>query len=129
MNQETSIVWPEEVEIEGTAEIYLRWKNLAMIAFVMIAPLLVALLFESFVVKIICWGFCVLAYVSYLPVQGPCVQAIIVGALPWYVFLEWSDSPTWLAIIAAIVSLIELSYIRHRMHGIEQERTKAGILL
>ena len=79
-------MWSEDIKIEGKGEIYLHWKNLAMIAFVMILPLIIALFFESFIIKAFCWGGCLLAYVSYLRVQGPCVTAIIVGSLSWYVF-------------------------------------------
>jgi len=122
-------MWLEEIELEGKGEIYLHWKNLAMIAFVMILPLIIALFFESFVVKAFCWGFCLLAYMSYLRVQGPCVMAIIVGSLPWYVFFEWEALPRWLGIIAAIISLIEISYIRNRMRGIERIRKRENILL
>lgn len=117
-------MWSEDIEIEGTGEIYLHWKNLAIIAVVIILPLIIALFFESFIIKAFCWGLCLSAYVSYLRVQGPCVMAIIVGSLPWYVFFEWKALPWWLAIIAAIISLIEISYIRHRMRGIERIREK-----
>ena len=120
-------MWPEEVKLEGKAEIYLHWKNLAIIALVMIAPLIIALLFESFVIEAFCWGLSLLAYISYVRVQGPCVTAIAVGALPWYVFFEWKALPRWLAIIAAIITLIEISYIRHRMHGIERIRKKENL--
>jgi len=120
-------MWPEEVKLEGKAEIYLHWKNLAIIALVMIAPLIIALFFESFVIEAFCWGLSLLAYISYVRVQGPCVTAIAVGALPWYVFFEWKALPKWLAIAAAIISLIEISYIRHRMRGIEQMRKKQNL--
>ena len=122
-------MWPEEIELEGTGEFFLTWKNLAMIAFWMILPLIIALFFESFAIKAFCWGFCLLAYISNLRVQGPCVMAIMVGSLPWYVFFEWKTSPQWVAVIAAIISLIEISYIRSRMHNIEQIRKKENILL
>ena len=122
-------MWSEEIKIEGKGEIYLHWKNLAMIAFVMISPLIFALFFDSFIIKAFCWGFCVLAYMSYFRVQGPCVTAIIVGSLPWYIFFEWKALPRWLAVIAAIISLIEISYIWSRMRRIEQLREKENILL
>ncbi len=122
-------MWPKEIELEGKSEIYLHWKNLAMIAFVMTLPLIIALFFESLIIKIFCWGFCLLAYISYIRVQGPCVMAIMVGIIPWYIFFEWTASPQWLAVIAAIISLIEISYIRHRMRQIEQLRRKENILL
>lgn len=122
-------MWPEDIELEGKGEIYLHWKNLAMIAFVMILPLVIALFFESFIIKVFCWGFCLIVYISYLRVQGPCVTAIIVGTLPWYVFFEWKALPKWLAIIATIISLIEISYIRNRMRRIKQIREKENILL
>ncbi len=121
-------MWTGNIEIEGKGEIYLHWKNLAMIAAVMIVPFIIALVFDSFVTKVICWAICIFAYMSYLPVQGPCVTAIFVGALPWYVFLEWEQLPGWLAIIAAVISLIEISYIWHRMRGIEQIRKIEGVL-
>ena len=122
-------MWPQDIKIEGKGEIYLYWKNLAVIASVMIAPLLIALFFESFIIKAICWGVVLLAYMSYLPVQGPCVTAIIVASLSWYILFEWKALPKWLVIIAAIITLIEISYIRHRMRGIEQIREKEDILL
>ena len=122
-------MWPEDIKIEGKGEIYLHWKNLAMIAFVIILPLVIALFFESIIIKIFCWGFCLLAYTSYLRVQGPCVTAIMVGILPWYVFFEWKALPQWLAVIASIISLIEISYIRSRMRRIEQLRREENILL
>jgi len=100
-----------------------------MIAFVIILPLVIALFFESIIIKIFCWGFCLLAYTSYLRVQGPCVTAIMVGILPWYVFFEWKALPQWLAVIASIISLIEISYIRSRMRRIEQLRREENILL
>ncbi len=120
-------MWPKDIKLEGRGEIYLHWKNLAIIALVMIVPLIIALLFESFVIKVFCWGISLFAYMTYLPVQGPCVTAIAVGALPWYVFFEWKASPKWLVITATIVSLIEISYIRHRMRGIEQMRKKENL--
>jgi hypothetical protein len=122
-------MWSEDIKIEGKGEIYLHWKNLAMIAFVMILPLIIALFLESFIIKAFCWVGCLIAYVSYLRVQGSCVTAIIVGSLPWYVFFEWKALPWWLAIIAAIISLIEISYMRNRMRGIERIREKENILL
>ena len=122
-------MWPEKIELEGKGEIYLHWKNLLMIAFVMILPLVVALFFESFVVKAFCWGFCLLAYMSYLRVQGPFVTAIMVGILPWYIFFECEALPLWLAVIAAIISLIEISYIWNRMQKIKQLRKKENIIM
>jgi hypothetical protein len=127
VNEESLVMWPEDVKLEGRGEIYLHWKNLALIALVIILPLIIALFFESFVIKVFCWGFSFLAYMIYLPVQGPCVTAIAVGALPWYVFFEWKALPRWLAIIATIITLIEISYIRHRMHGIERIRKKENL--
>ena len=120
-------MWQEDIKLEGRGEVYLHWKSLALIALVMISPLIIALLFESFVIKVLCWGFCFLAYIIYLPVQGPCITAMAVGALPWYVFFEWKALPRWLAIVAAIVTLLEISYIRHRMHGIERIREKEDV--
>jgi hypothetical protein len=122
-------MWPKEIELEGTGEIYLHWKNLAILSCMIILPLVIALFFESFIVKGICWGFCFLVYMSCIRVQGPCVMAIMVGLLPWYVFFEWKASPQWVAVIAAIISLIEVSYIRSRMHRIEQIRKKENTLL
>lgn len=92
---------------------------------VMLVPMIVALFFKSFIIKVVCWMIFILGYIIYLPVYGPCVMAIAVAVLPWYVFFEWKSSPEWLAIIATIISLIEISYIRHRMHFIEQIRKKA----
>jgi len=120
------VKWPEEIEIEGKGEIYLRWKNLAIIALVIILPLIFSLFFDSLIIKAFCWGFCFLSYMSYLRVQGPCVTAIIVGALPWYIFFEWETLPRWLVVIAAIISLIEISYIRSRMRRIGQLRRIPG---
>ncbi len=122
-------MWPEDIKIEGRGEIYLRWKNLAIISLVLILPLIIALFFESFVIKVFCWGLCLSAYVSYLRVQGPCVMAIMVGVIPWYIFFEWQSLPKWMAIIAIIISLIEISYIRHRMRKIELIREKENILI
>ena len=121
--------WPEPANLEGRAEIYLRWKNLAMIAMVMLVPLLVALFFASLIVKSVCWVFALLAYMSYKPVQGPCVLASAIAILPWYVYFEWSSSPKWVAALAAVISLIEYSYIRHRMKFITGVRKKEGVLL
>jgi hypothetical protein len=120
-------MWPEDVKLDGSAEIYLHWKNLGIPALAMIVPLVIALFFESFVIKIICWGLFLSAYISYLRVYGSCVMAIAVGALPWYIFLEWKALPRWLAIITTIILLIEISYIRHQMHGIEQIRKKENL--
>ena len=75
-------MWPEDIKLEGSGELYLHWKNLTLIALVIILPLIIALFFESLVIKFFCWGFCFLAYIIYLPVQGPCVTAIAIGALP-----------------------------------------------
>jgi hypothetical protein len=123
------VMWPKEIEVEGRGEIYLHWKNLAMIALMMIMPLIIALFFKSFVIKGICWLFSLLVYISCLPVQGPCVMAVAVAALPWYIFLEWKAIPRWLAIIAAIISLVEIIYIWHRMRGIEKIRKEQNMLL
>jgi len=120
-------MWPEDIKLDGRTEIYLYWKNLAMIALVMLSPLTIALFIESFVIKIVLWGFSLLAYRSFLRVWGSCVMAIAVGSLPWYVFFEWKALPRWLAVIATIITLIEISYIRHQMRGIEQIRRKENI--
>jgi hypothetical protein len=100
-----------------------------MITLMVLVPLAVALFLESIVMKIICWGILVLIYMSCLPVQGPCVMAIAVGVLPWYVFFEWKASPPWLAIVAGCITLIEVSYIVNRMRFIREMREKEGILL
>ncbi len=120
--------WPENYEQEGSAEIYLRWWNLAIIAAMMIVPLALALVFDSWWIKIACWLFSLAAYVSYLRFQGPCVTATAVGALPWYIILEWDAAPNWLSIIAVIIATIEISYIRHRMRRIAEFRKKEGLL-
>jgi len=122
-------MWPKVTELEGRGEIFLHWHNLAAITLVIVIPLIVALFFDSLWVKIICWAISLLAYMSYLPVQGPCVQAVAVSILPWYVLFEWRSAPKWLAIIAALISLIEISYVRHRMRAIKEMRKKEGILL
>lgn len=121
--------WPKESTLEGKAEIYIDWKNLAGTALVMLVPLIIALLFQSLIIKIVCWAFFLLLYITYLHSWGPCVMAVAVGVLPWYVFFEWKSSPTWLAIIAAIITLIEISYIRHRMGFLNDLRKKENIIL
>lgn len=120
--------WPKASELEGTVEIHLRWWNLAIIAAMIIVPLALALAFDSWWIKIPCWLFSLAAYVSCLRVQGPCVMATAVGALPWYILLEWNFAPSWLMLVAAVITLIEISYIRHRMHIIADFRTKEGVL-
>jgi len=122
-------IWPRPEGLEGRAEIYLQWKNLIAIAMMILLPLIIALFLKPLVGKIICWAISFLVYVSCLPIQGPCVTALAVGALPWYIYIEWESSPIWLFIIAIIVSLIEISYIRHRMRFIREMREKEGILL
>ena len=128
VNKESLVMWSEDIKLEGRGEIYLHWKNLAIIALMMIVPLIIGLLFESFVIKVFCWGVCFLVYMICLRVQGPCVTAIAVGTLPWYVYFEWKALPRWLAIIVGIITLIEISYIRHRMRRIELIRKKENIL-
>lgn len=120
-------MWSEDIKLDGRAEIYLHWKNLAMIAFAMLSPLTIALFIKSLVIKIVLWGFSFLAYISFLPVWGSCVMAIAVGALPWYFFFEWKALPRWLAIIPIIITLIEVSYVLHQMRGIEQIRKKESL--
>lgn len=63
-------MWPEDVKLDGRAEIYLHWKNLGILALVMLVPLVVALFFESFVIKIICWGLFLSAGVPHSTVVG-----------------------------------------------------------
>ena len=121
--------WPKENKLEGKTEIYLGWKNLAGTALAMLVPLIIALLFQSLIIKVVCWSFFFLLYITYLRSWGPCVMAIAVGVLPWYVFFEWKSSPTWLAIIAVIITLIEISYIRHRMGFLDDLRKKENIIL
>ena len=125
----TVVAWPEEKKLEGRAEIYLQWKNLAMITFVMSCPLLIALFFESWIVKIICYIVSLSAYVSYLRVQGPCVMAAAVSIISWYVYFEWNWVPGWSIVIPIVISLVEFSYARHRMSFIEAERSKEGVIL
>lgn len=120
--------WPKDSELEGTAELYLRWWNLAIIAAMIILPLALALAFDSWWIKIPCWLFSLSAYVSCLRVQGPCIMALAVGSLPWYIILEWDAAPNWLSIIAVVIASIEISYIRHRMRFIAEMREKNGIL-
>lgn len=122
-------MWPKKSEIEGRAEIYLRWKNLLIIIILIFAPLAIALLFDSIIIKIICWGFFLLIYMGFLPRQGPCITAIGVSVVPWYVFLEWAQSQEWLAIVAAIITLIEAIYIRHRMRFIKRMREKEKVFI
>ncbi len=119
--------WPKTAELEGTGEIFLHWWNLAIIAVVMIAPLALALAFDSWWIKVLCWLFSLAAYVSYLRVQGPCVMATAVGALPWYVLLEWDAAPSWLMLLAAVITLVEISFIRHRMRHIASFRERGNI--
>ena len=121
--------WPAEKSLEKRGEIYLRWKNLAMITLMMSCPLLIALLFESWFAKVICWLVSLSAYVSYLRVQGPCVMAAAVSIVSWYVYFEWGWVPKWSIIIPVAISLIELSYVRHRMAFIEQVREQEGVIL
>jgi len=121
--------WPKENKLEGKAEIYLGWENLAGIALVMLVPLIIALLFQSLIIKVVCWTFFLLVYIMYLRSWGPCVMAVAASVIPWYVFFEWKSSPTWLAIIAAIITLIEISYIRHRMGFLDDLRKKENIFL
>lgn len=120
--------WSKDSELEGSAEIYLHWWNLAIIAAMIILPLLLALAFDSWWIKIPCWLFSLAAYVSYLRVQGPCVMATAVGALPWYIFLEWDTAPNWLMLLAAVITLVEISYVRHRMRLIAEFREREHIL-
>ena len=122
------IPWPKELRVEGRCEVYLHWKNLAMTTLVISVPLAIALFFESLIMKCVCWAFCLLAYITFLPTWGPCVTALAVSVLPWYVFFEWKSAPAWLAIIAAITTLIEISYIRHRMRFLDDLRKKENII-
>jgi len=122
-------IWPESEGVEGRAEIYLQWKQLAMIALMILLPLIIALFFKSLIIKIICWGIFLLAYTSSLRFQGPCATALAVGAVPWYIYLELDFSPIWLLIVAIIITSIEISYIRHRMRHIKMLREKEGIIL
>jgi hypothetical protein len=122
-------IWPKPKRLEGRAEIYLRWKNLAIIAIVMLLPLIIALFFNSLVVKIICWVISLLAYISFLRFQGPCIMAIAIGAVPWYIYFELEFSPIWFLIVVFVVSLIEISYIQNRMRFIKEMREKEGIHL
>lgn len=122
-------IWHKPDKLESRGEIYLQWKNPAIIAVIVVLPLIVALLFKSLVVKIICWTFSLLAYASYLRVQGPCVMAIAIAALPWYIYLELESLPRWLAIVAILISVVEVSYIRHRMRFIKEMREKEDIIL
>jgi hypothetical protein len=122
-------IWPKPEGLEGKAEIYLKWKNLFMIAIVILLPLVIALFLESLILKIICWVISLIMYIIYLRFQGPCITALAVGALPWYIYFEWETSPRWLFAIAVIVSLLEISYIRHRMALIKEIREKENIVL
>ena len=114
----------ESKELEGRAEIHLQWKTLMIIALLMILPLFGAILFKSIIIKIICWAMFLFIYMMYLPYQGPCVTAIAVMVCPWYIFVDWFASQKWLGVIATIITLIEISYIRHRMHFIKIMREK-----
>jgi len=120
-------IWSKPRELEGRAEIYLSWKTLNTIIIVLLAPLIIAFFFDSIVVKIICWTISFSAYLSYFRMQGPCITAIAVTILPWYLFFELESLHEWLGIIAIIISIIEISYIRHRMRCIKEFREKENI--
>jgi len=122
-------LWPEPEGLEGRGEIYLQWKTLGIIAFVILIPLIIALLVDSLIIKIICGAFSLLSYMSYLRVQGPCVMAIAVIILPWYIYLEWQSAPKVLLAVPIIISLIEISFIRHRMRYISEMRKKEDIII
>lgn len=120
-----------EDKLEGKAEIFLHWKNLVKVVLVMVWPLILALFFRSWILKVVCWGVFILTNIVCLPIWGPFVTAIAVTILPWYVLFEWKPSRDWLAdllaLIAIIVTVIEISYIRHRMRQIEQIRRKENL--
>lgn len=119
--------WPKTGAMEGRAEIYLRWPALFTFVLTLAAPLCVALLIESLIWQIILWLVALGIYLSSLPTWGPCVTAIGVSILPVYVYLEWNNAPTWLAVVAALIVVIEASYIRNRMRIIADTREREGV--
>ena len=119
----------DEAKLEGRAEIYLEWKNLIIISTTFIIAFVIALFFNSIFIKAICWFFVFLGYVSTLRVQGPCIMAIAVILLPWYVFIEIDMIPYWLIIIPILITIIEIDYIIFRMKFIKKIREKEGIIV
>jgi hypothetical protein len=122
-------IWPIKKQIEGKAEIFLRWRNLFIILLMIALPLIVALLAKSIIIKIILGAISALLYIIFMPVQGPCITALLIMILPWYLYFELEFLPRWLYIIAIIISLIEIDYIRNRMRFLQETRKKEGILL
>lgn len=80
-------------------------------------------------IKAMCGAGFVLLYLSLLPFQGPCITALAVILLPWYIFIDWGQSIKWLLFIVIAITLIESSYIWNRMRVIKEFREKEGILL
>jgi hypothetical protein len=122
-------MWKSTGELEGRAEIYLRWPNLLNIALMMTVPLVVALFFSSFIVKCLCWIIALSVYMNCLRIRGSCVMAVAVAILPWYIFFEWNSAPIWGALIAGAIALVEISYIKDRMQFIAAKRDEEGILI
>ncbi len=115
-------VWGKADEIEGVREIHLTWALLAWLILKILGPLFAALYFSSFTVKSACRFISFLSYVRNLPIYGPCITALAVIGLPWYIFFEWDASPDWLVFIPILIGSIELSYIRHRMRFVSRTR-------
>ena len=119
--------WPDNSVIEGTAEPYLRWRNLAMILVMFLTPLAVAIAVKSYLIKAICWGLFLLTNAALLKRNGPCITALFVTVVSWYLYLQWFVSKEWLIILPVVISLIELSYLRHRMSFISRYREDQDI--
>lgn len=123
------IKWKMEENLEGRAEIYLEWKNIIIISATFIIIFTIALFIDSIFIKAICW-FCVFwAYISALRIFGPCIMAIAVILLPWYIFIEIDMIPYWLIIIPILITNIEIDYIIFRMKFIKKIREKEGIIV